>query len=235
MRNFILFAVLTAVSGWVGTANAQEAVPGPLEIGVAGEAYLNAVGRRVDSDVGYFDPTQPPPALQTTQKIEPQEPAAPDRGQEQAHLPTALAAFCVLGAVLFIFWRFSPAVSVSLRPNAANPERIIASLDTGVDAVAGANADLNTILNMANRQKAVMILSHKVLLHVVRTNGLLLQRSWTARDALRNLPGTQDGMEAIKELVLTSERVHFGNYEISQEDLDYFVEKAKAVLKTQPI
>ena len=48
-------------------STAQEAVAEPLEVSEAGQAYLQATGRRVNSDVAYFDPTRPAPALETNQ------------------------------------------------------------------------------------------------------------------------------------------------------------------------
>jgi len=48
-------------------------------------------------------------------------------------------------------------------------------------------------------------------------NGVWMQRSWTARDALRRVPSTQSRRDALQALVLASEFVQFGGRPVSED------------------
>ena len=45
-----------------------------------------------------------------------------------------------------------------------------------------------------------------------------MQQSWTLRDALRRLPGGQAHLAALRDLVALSERVQFGDRDVSEEE-----------------
>ena len=79
-------------------------------------------------------------------------------------------------------------------------------------------ANLQAILRMTDRREALVALSQFLLNRVVAAQGVLLQRSWTARDAMRRVPRDFDHRAALYDLVLASERVHFGGRDVTEEE-----------------
>lgn len=215
MRLFVQFA-LVAVLALIGVpAVAQQAVVEPTEIQESGTDYLRSIRvRRIDADVSYYNPSAPPPELTTRQEPE----ALPDdEGRRiELDLPSALISTAILIAILFVFYRFGGGISVSLRQGSDNARR------DGVGTVSmldedGATMELQGILGLKDRQAALILLAQKALSVAVAANGVLFQRSWTARDALRRVQGQPDQIAALRALVLDSERVQFGGRDISEE------------------
>lgn len=204
-----------------------------LELSASGEAYLRAVGRRVDTQVGYYDPTRAVPPLDTDQEPETADATDPDgtARRSQADWPTILVTMLLIAGVAFLFFRFGGRIPVSLRPQLTDAER--ARQPAGdlpqTDITKGATT-LRAILGMGDPEAAIVALMQTALTQVVRANGLLLQKSWTARDVLRRLPGTQPHMDALRALVLEAERVHFGGRRITREDLDGHIERVRPLL-----
>ena len=198
----------------------------PLEIGQSGEAYLKAVGRRIDTEVAYFDPTRPAPKLETDRT----PPATLSERESVTPSETAavIVAGVVLAAVLFAFFRFGSGISVSLRAQSANPERA-AQARAAMEIASREPKDLREILNMPDRRKAIVALAQSTLSRVISANSLLAQRSWTARDALRRIPRDQAHLGDVRDLVFAAERVQFGDREISQSEFEAHVERVRPI------
>lgn len=217
MRLFLRIVPLALLVLSAAPSLAQEAVVEPTEIGTSGTDYLKSLGlRRIDSDVSYFDPSAPPPRLDTRQ--EPDRPEERGEGAEFVlDLPWTLVSIAVLLTIAYLFFRFGGSISVSLRSDAENARR--AKGDAGLLGDGdGAPITLQRILGQADRRMAIVLLAQKALEVAVAANGVLFQRSWTARDALRRIKGEPDQVAALRALVLDSERVQFGGRDISEDD-----------------
>jgi len=204
---------------WTGAAAAQAptAVAEPFEIGPSGEAYLRSVRfRRIKTGVGYFDPTAPAPELATRQ--EPTK-AAKDNDtvtRQPPNLIVVVISAALLGGVAWVFFRFGSGVSVSWRRDAENAQSTRTGRGGGVRAGAAQPRSLQAIIDMQDRRDALVALAQNALARAITANGVLMQRSWTAREALRQLPARQAHLEALKALIGDSERVHFGGRDISE-------------------
>ena len=217
---FLCLCLCLSPSG--GTA--QEAVPQPLEIGPSGRAYLEAIRYRgVETDVGYFDPTGAVPRLETGQN-----PAPPPKssGDDQSEgdltiwqLLILLLATAILAGLATLILRTSGSFALSLDGDAQNPgsaRRRTGSARGRVDP--GPPAELRAILAVADRRRALVMLAQAALARTVAANGVLLQSSWTMRDALRHIPGNQSHLDALRHLALAAERVLFGNRDVTEDE-----------------
>lgn len=222
----ILLVLLLALTGLAAPAAAQQASVEPLEIGPSGEAYLRAIRfRGIDSEVAYFDPTRPAPPLNTSEnpRAKPEEeefdPEAAQRASDTSRTVTMVITVLIVVAILYLFVKFGGAGSISFGrtpDNSARRDGRGMSVD-GVGDGAGP-ANLQAILRMTDRREALVALSQFLLNRVVAAQGVLLQRSWTARDAMRRVPRDFDHRAALYDLVLASERVHFGGRDVTEEE-----------------
>ncbi|GAB2186757.1 DUF4129 domain-containing protein [Roseibium sp. LAB1] len=208
---------------------AQEAVQEPLEIGDSGKEYLRAIRLRgIDTDVVYFDPSAPPPKLDTEQ--EPPKPAAdkPQADGDDRWIPGLIAAG-FLAAVAYLFLRFGGRLTVSLGREASNPDSTRTRMRGQAPVWAEKLAPLDEILRMEDRRRALVLLTQKVLATAISANGILMQRSWTARDALRQLPESQ-ARELLRKLVTMAERVQFGGRDVSEDEFNDHVANCRYLL-----
>ena len=217
MRLFVRIICLALLVLPAAPSLAQEAVVEPTEIGQSGTDYLKSLGlRRIGTDVSYYDPLAPPPKLDTRQEPERQPNIDGDDVRFVFNLPWTLFATAVLLIIAYLFFRFGGSISVSLRSDAENARR--AQVDAGLLAEDdGTPITLQRILGLADRRMAVVLLAQKALEVAVAANGVLFQRSWTARDALRRVKGAPEEVAALRSLVLESERVQFGGRDISED------------------
>ena len=232
MRGFpwLLLAVVLALTAQ--RAAAQEAVVEPLEIRESGTDYLRSIRlRRIDTDVGYYDPTRPPPPLDTS--AEPpkrRDPAEP----RDIDLPTTLITTAILLAIGYVFLRYGGGFSVSFRSDAENAERARRKggpISGGDDEVP---ASLDAILRLSDKRQALVLLARRALAATVAANGVLLQRSWTARDALRHIPPEQKYLEELRALVLASERVQFGGRDVAEDEFEEHLARIGPLIRPLP-
>ncbi len=201
---------------------AQDAVPQPLEIGSSGAAYLKAIGYRgVETDVVYFDPTGAVPQLETGQIPAP-PPKPPGDGLVETYstariVVIALAAAILIGLAVLVL-RGAGNFTLSLQGDAQNPARSRRGVGTGAATQAGRPADMRAILATADRRLALVMLAQAVLVRTVLANGVLLQPSWTMRDALRHIPKGQTHLDALRAVVMAGERVLFGNRDVTEAE-----------------
>ena len=231
MRLFACLFLFACLSLFAPPTAAQEAVAERLSIGEAGTEYLRSIRlRRIDADVAYFDPTAPPPALDTNEQPEGPGAEAGAGRQIELDLPTALIAIAILLGIGYVFVRFGGTITVSLGGEAGNAERgrrgrVASAPDDEVPAT------LESILGLSDRREALVLLARSVLAATVAANGVLLQRSWTARDALRHIPRNQTHLDALRALVLASERVQFGGRDVTEDEFNGHLSRIRPLIE----
>jgi hypothetical protein len=226
MRLLVLAFLCFGFSVSPSALAAQEAASQPLEIEASGQAYLKSLGYRgIETDVAYFDPTGALPALDT--KAEP--PAPPKAGVGSSELPTSirtlviiLASALLIGVMLLVL-QYGGNLTLSLQDDAQNPARSRRLRALHPLADGGPPADLQAILATVDRRRALVMLVQAALARTVAANGVLLQSSWTMRDALRHIPKGQAHLDALRALVHAGERVLFGNRDVSEAEFQAHV------------
>ncbi len=216
-------------------ATPQEAVQSPAEIGPSGDAYLNAINRSgIDPNVAYYDPTAAVPPLETAQQPEPE----PDRSDPSGingnniRWPSAIVAALIIAGIIYLFARFGGGFLVALNPDADNPHLNIRQGRRNAKKPSDAPPrSLKEILSMADRRDALVALAQNALRVAVTANGLLLQQSWTSRDALRRLPADQSHLAALRNLVRASERVQFGGRDVTEPEFKGHVEQISPLFR----
>ena len=221
ISTLMTIAALSAAS-----ASAQDVVLTSPELNASGQAYLEAIdGRRIASNVSYYDPTAAAPALDTQARLESLQ-SSEDANRVGADLdwPLGILAAAIIAGIVFLFARFGGNTSIMLQPTSDNPNAIrrsTASLRrSGFEAQP---RNLAEITGIADRRVALILLTQNALRKVTTANGLLLQQSWTDREALRRIPADQRHLTALKELVFTSERVQFGGRDVSEPEFVHHV------------
>ena len=214
---------------------AQEAKPQVLEIGPSGTAYLESVRYRgIETDVGYYDPAGAAPELETRQN--PPPPPKPGSDLTVETLTTgrivmiALAGALLIGLAILVF-RTSGSFTLSLRTDVQNPARPRRTTLSGAFGPAGTPADLAAILAVSDRRRALVMLAQAALARTVMANGVLLQPSWTLRDALRHIPSGQAHLAALRGLVMTGEGVLFGNREVTEAEFQARIAEVRPLMR----
>jgi hypothetical protein len=205
---------------------AQEAASQPFQIGPSGEAYLTSLGyRRIETEVAYYDPAAALPALQTGQKppAEPEPTSTPGAMAEGARYGAILISVLLLIGVAVLVLQVGGGFTLSLQRDAQNPVRARRDRGPLTLAEAGPPADLHAILTTSDRRRALVLLVQAALARTVAANGVLLQPSWTLRDALRHIPRSQAHLEGLRKLVMAGEGVLFGNRDVSEEEFQAHV------------
>lgn len=226
MRSYLLLALLFVASLSASPLSAQDTALTTPEVTASGQAYLDAIARQgIDSDVAYFDPTAAAPELTTQERLQTVE--SPDRDAwfgPNAAWPYGLVAAAILIGLIMLSIRFGGNFGIMLQPSADNPHaarRRQTASPMGLAAFQ--NRNLADITSMADRRAALILLTQNALRKAVTANGLLLQASWTDRDALRRLPTDQNHLKALRELVLASERVQFGGRDVTEPEFAHHV------------
>ncbi|MHA7775946.1 DUF4129 domain-containing protein [Roseibium sp. M-1] len=233
MRRLFLFSILFFLAGSLVQPGAQEAVRTQLEIGESGEAYLNALRLRgIETDVAYFDPSAPPPKLDTKQ--EPPKPQAPTKSADDPVTTgtwiARLVVLAVLAAIAYLVLRYGGRMAVSLRREGENVDSARAQRSGTPPAWAEKLSSLEEILRMQDRRRALVLLTQKVLATTVAAHGILMQRSWTARDALSHIPDMPGQRDVLRRLVTTCELVQFGGRDVSEEEFRNHVDGCRSLL-----
>ncbi|WP_306142029.1 DUF4129 domain-containing protein [Roseibium sp. MMSF_3412] len=233
MRRLFLTILILGLTAPLIAANAQEPVREPLEIGESGDEYLRSIRLHgIDPDVAYYDPTAPAPKLETEQQ--PQQPTARSE-TESVMAPGSrwtftLIAGLVLAGLAFLVIRFGGNIAVTLQRDAENPDSRRAAGPQNTPVWAEKLGSFNDIMRIADRREALVMLTQKVLATLATTNGVLMQRSWTARDTLRNIPLADAQQTLLRTLVLNSERVQFGGRDVSEDEFREHVSSCQQLL-----
>jgi uncharacterized protein DUF4129 len=222
MRRFSQIFIFLILIAPMPQPKAQEAVREPLEIGESGQEYLRSIRLRgISTDVSYYSPSAPPPKLDTKQQPEERQDQSTSQGQVSninARWTFGLFAGAMLLLIAFVFLRFGGGLAVSLKRDSQNPGRERAKKRGQAPVWAEKLSSLDEILRIHDRRRALILLAQKALATTVAANGVLMQRSWTARDALRHIPEKQNHLDALRSLVLSSERVQFGGRDVTEDE-----------------
>lgn len=234
---FVAFLVLFALSLGAG-AFAQEEASGGLEATESGQDYQRSIRLRgIENDVRYFDPTQPAPPLETREQP-PEEQAANEtdgldnsssQGTTGERVMTLIISAAVIGGIVYLIVQYGGAMSVNFSRNPENLSRDGQRRNVDVLDNDKPLSNLDEILQMSDRKAALIALSRLVLNRVIEAQGILVQRSWTARDALRRVPRDFSHREALTKLIRDSERVQFGGRDISQSEFDAHVDSTRSL------
>ena len=211
---------------------AQEISAEPLDIRSSGEAYLSALRyRRIDTDVRYFDPSQPAPELKTSET-----PRTRDRSEDNPEDATttaeggswlvAVVSLVIFAFLLGLFLRFGGPASITFQtaPEIGALRRTRARVESDASRQ---SESLEEILRIEDRRVAIVALSNYLLGQTVAAEGILWQQSWTARDAMAKVPRTAPLRDALFDLVLSSERVHFGGRDVTETEFTSHVDRLR--------
>ncbi|MEO0783511.1 MAG: DUF4129 domain-containing protein [Pseudomonadota bacterium] len=200
-------------------AGAQVRVEDGTEMTPSAEAYLEALRfRGIDAEVAYFDPSRPPPDLDTKETPDPNGfDVDVNLDRDQGTLIINAVSLAVLLGIAYLFLRFGGRFSVSLRAD-RDAGREVAAVKREGSALATVPDNLDAIARIEDRRLALVTMAQSALIRALRENGLLLQRSWTARDAMRRLPQDMSHRHALRDLVSAGERVLFGGRDVSEAD-----------------
>lgn len=215
-----IFILLIGLS--VPVAAQHVALDAP-EIRPSGEAYVQSIRfRGIQADVTFFDPSEPPPPLETRET--PDEPETGETSQlavddESARLAVIVIAALFILALAYLVARFGGRlpVSFSRKPDdAGDPRSNQHTVSTTADE--HLPTSLEAILAINDRREALVALCRNLLASTVAAQGVLFQRSWTDREALARIPTNFDHREALQTLVFASEKVQFGGRDVSDEE-----------------
>lgn len=206
------------------------------EISQSGEEYLRSIGR-IDTDVTYVDPNAPPPPFSTDQTV---DPSAPPEDSEfdltgenvrTGFNVVSIVAAALLIAVVVMFIKYGGGLQVSLRRQSDNASRLKTGRKPTPGSLAAARpSGLNAILAMTDRREALVRLAQSALVRTVAANGILIQDSWTARDALRRIPKDQTLLSDLRVLVYDSEGVLFGDRDVTEDRFQTHVARIRPLL-----
>ncbi|MEM1374498.1 MAG: DUF4129 domain-containing protein [Pseudomonadota bacterium] len=223
------FPVACVLAVCVATAlPAQDAPLDGIEIRPSGQAYADAIRfQRINAEVGYFDPTRPAPELDTSETPR----AAPDLDggslfevAEGVRISTILICAVLLLGLAYIVVVFGGRLPVSF---SRTPEDGSAPAGQGRgggdDREDAAPMGLRAILRMTDKREALVALCKSLLARSVAAQGVLFQRSWTDREALRRVPADFEHREALRALVLASEKVQFGGRDVTEAEFEAHV------------
>ncbi|MEM7599734.1 MAG: DUF4129 domain-containing protein [Pseudomonadota bacterium] len=206
--------------------HAQQRVEEGLEVTESGAAYVKALRLRgVDTDVAYYDPTRPPPEFETNAKPDPDRDPV-DIGDRQVSFTANAIAIAVLLGVVYLFLRYGGQFSVSLR-GPEDAAREAGGARAKAEDMAALTSDLDAIARIPDRNLALVTLAQNALIRAVTQQGLFLQKSWTARDALRRLPRDMAHRETLSDLVAAGERVLFGGRDVPEDDFQDFLARIR--------
>ena len=209
-----------------------------VEQGVSesGDAYAASIQfRGIDTDVVYFDPTLPPPSLETDQSLEPhdverRDNIAPEISVTGGRNIVFVISVLILAGVLYLFVAFGGGLPASLARQPDEGESGSDAAPSGEDIGATVTIGLQSILNMADRRDALVALCKALLARAVAAEGVLLQKSWTDREMLRRVPQDHAHRAALRALVHDSERAQFGGRDVSEETFRDHVDRLRPLL-----
>lgn len=230
-RRFLVLFCL-ALCGSVAFADAQHQELNVEQIGPSGQAYLDSLRfSRVEPVVSYFDPTRPPPPLETREPVR----AFDDEGLEWRTSSTIgkaipIAALLVLFAILFVFLKYGGAISMSFAREQENDAETGGHETKSVEEAPISSKGLQEVLNMPDRRYALIELCKILLQRVVASEGVNVQSSWTDRDKLRRVPDNHAQREDLASLVYDSEGAQFGGRDVSETDFQAYLVRLKPLI-----
>lgn len=226
---FLPFLILTLLYCGPTLVNAQEKALTEEALSASGQDYLKSIRYRgIDTDMVYYDPTQPAPALDTRHSPQPEQQQQTIEADNRWIF--GIAAALVLALIVWILYLSVGRTSVSFRSGAGNAKRSEqrSADNTGTEEEL---PDLEAILRHGDHNQAVVGLAQLVLTRCLTANEVLFKRSWTHREALRSLPQSLWYIPDLRALVLESERVNFGHRSISDTDFNALLARIRPILR----
>jgi len=230
------FLFLFLIVGLAPPVAAQHAELDDAEVRASGEAYVNAIRfRGIDRRVVYYDPSSPAPPLETNQAL------VSDRDKdiegpagrltlEGVRVSSLVIASVILLGVVYLFVVFGGRLPVSFlrNPGADGKEDRRRQSENGADD--HKPLAINAVLKMTDRRAALVALCKTLLARAVSAEGVLLQDSWTDRDALRCVPRSFAQRDALQSLVFASERVQFGGRDVTEDEFRGHLDRLRPML-----
>ncbi len=224
---------LLIVFGLVVTASAQHREMSAERVGPSGEAYAAAIRfRGIDAQVAYFDPTRPPPPIETRQPVGRNDDGTPRQtfGLTAGNEIAFVIFFVVLFGFIYLLLPYVGGLPVSFSRQ-PDDESALSEEKSGF----GQEDDpmqvgIRTILNMPDRKRALILLCKNLLTQVVASEGVLVQRSWTDRDTLRRVPQDHAQREVLTALVYDCERVQFGGRNVSEDEFRSYLTRVQPLV-----
>lgn len=216
----LLFLIVLALAG--PAAQAQMTTEDVIDTGPRDEAVTDALAwERLQTDIKYL---RPDTDFRPGEGIEirvPDKPDDPEQQREANRLSSGLIAVLLIVVVLAALAIFGNQINVSFgrtsearrraRTGGEEEQRLVAEAELPRDGI------LEHLAGMADRRRALILLTGLALDRAARMNGLTLARAQTARDVLRILPRGWHHLGAIRQLVREAEVVHFGGRDLGEE------------------
>ncbi len=213
-----------------------------LAQGVCGdcaERYVEmAESRGLQADIDYLSPGDPLELDRTKRSRK----KADDAGESDFTGPDQIGWLLISGLILagiaFVVYQNSAGglVSFARRPDdAATPNTKNAGSrsrpgdDDGLPKSEA--AFLAEIEGMADRRKALYLLSERLLSRAADKAGIRLGRSWTARESLRALPRSLAHLPDLRHLNRHAERAWFGGRPVDDHIFQDCLERAKMMMR----
>lgn len=232
----LAIAGLLAQRGLAQTGTDLVARPEPLELSDSGRDYLKSLRfRGIDPTVAYYDPTRPPPPLETSARPNERRSSEPGAGRE-IDIPSVITSAIIILIAIYLFVAYGGRFGLSLAKAVSNPIRDGDGAEVLPESAFGQtlSRSLRDIVANPDRRAALVALAQHALARVVTKNGLRIQKSWTVRDALHRLPVDQSHMPQLRALVFAAERVHFGGRDVSEEEFNAHLAATRPLLTEAP-
>ncbi|MBM7066345.1 DUF4129 domain-containing protein [Actibacterium sp. 188UL27-1] len=226
MRQSIFLTFCAAVLFFAAPSAGQEAIRQEVEIRDSGTDYLQSVRRYpVSTDLTFFDPTGQAPTLDT--KLTPERVERSQEGEMALYsrIIWILLSILIIGALVLIVARLGGASVVDLNAqpkDAKSKRRKKGNAPGGIGSALP--AELSQILQMTDRRAALLELMRTSLAKAADLHQIRLQRSWTARDALRRIPKDWPLHPPLHTVLVAAERAHFGGRDVSEDDFQAHVQ-----------
>ena len=227
MRQFIFLMFCAALVVFAAPAPGQEAIRQPVELRESGQDYLRSVRRRgISTDVAFFDRTGPAPALDTTVTPETDTQSRDTDLSLGGRAVWIIISIVVIATLVLLFSRLGGAsvVDFNAQPQTGKSRRQKKDRRKGA-ATSALPAELSQILQITDRRAALLELMRTSLVKAADLHQIRLQRSWTARDALRRIPKDWPLRPPLQTVLTAAERAHFGGRAVSEDDFKAHVEQ----------
>ena len=163
------FFCILLVFGQAQTAIAQHVELNAQELRSSGDAYAKEIRfRRITSEVVFFDPSQPPPPIETRQSVGRDALVEVDTSGVEATWSwggvfSLLIAVLVLFGIVYLFIVFGGRLPVSFARNPEEGEKQGNKTLNGRPAKAHVPLNIDAILRMADRRLALVALCKSLL------------------------------------------------------------------------
>jgi hypothetical protein len=187
-----------------------------------------AAAHGIDAQVRYLDAEAPLPPIDG--KITPPPPPSPEQpASGEGPSDTIIIAIC-LALLLAAAW-------AALRFGGARAASFARAPDTGLRRRAAPPApfqppealDLARIAAIPDRRAALEALWLAALARAAAAHDLTIARSWTARDALRRVPGAWPHHRALARIARAAELAHFGGRTVPEAKFHALLDAAAPI------